>query len=71
MMLDRIKAKIDAVQEEIALHEAVINSLIDKLEVYNEIIKEEESLVVAAEDCEVSEDAEVEESGITYASMEE
>ena len=48
MMLDRIKAKRDAVNEEIALHEAVINNLIDRREVYDEIIKEEEALVEAA-----------------------
>lgn len=52
MMLDRIKAKRDAIDEEIALHKAVINNLIDKREVYNEIIKEEEALVEYAKDCE-------------------
>ena len=55
MMLDRIKAKRDAIDEEIALHKALINNLIDKREVYDEIIKEEEVLAVHAENVEVCE----------------
>ena len=62
MMLERIKAKRDAVNAEIELHKAAINNLIDKLEVYNEIIKEEESLVVAAEENIEAEEAVSEES---------
>ena len=64
MMLERIKAKKAAINEEIASHEAAIKLLIDRREVYDEIIKEEESLV---ENAEVIDVKEADCNRITYA----
>ena len=44
MMLDRIKAKRDALEKEIAVHNAIVNSLANRIDVLNEIIREEECL---------------------------
>lgn len=49
-MLERIKAKRAALEEEMAVHKALVNSLADRIDVLNDIIREEEAFVEATKE---------------------
>lgn len=70
-MLDRVKAKRDAIDKEIDLHQRAIECLKKKLVVYDEIIEEEEALVSAAPEEDIKANEEEDEglasSRISYA----
>lgn len=69
-MLGRLRAKRDAIDEEIALHKAAINNLIDRREVYDEIIKDEENYILTtAENCDANTEDEEVQAGIAYAEI--